>query len=125
MFRRGQWEGSPTIADLVAANVRRSDRLQRYGLVERQADGCWRVPPDLIAQLEGREQSHPRHALRIQIQRSDSDRAADLEAIERRSTGEQLAKQLRMTYVDLPERLTFRLMTCAPSASRARVARGW
>ena len=110
-------EGSPAIADLVAANVRRLDRLQRYGLAERVAGGCWRVPPDLIAQLQAREQSHPRHALRIEVRRPAPDRAVDAEAIDRRSTGERFAKQLRMTYVDSPERLTGRVVTCQPNAA--------
>jgi type IV secretory pathway VirD2 relaxase len=116
-IRRKEVEGSPSIADLVAANVRRLDRLQRYGLAERVADGRWRVPPDLIAQLETREQSHPRHALRIEVQRSAPDRTVDAEAIDRRSTGERFAKQLRMTYVDSPERLTGRVVTCPPNAA--------
>jgi type IV secretory pathway VirD2 relaxase len=110
-------EGSPAAADLVAANVRRLDRLQRYGMAERRPDGCWRVPADLIAQLEEREQSHPRQSVRIEVQTPAPDRAIDVEAIDRRSAGEQLAKQLRMAYVDSPERLTGRLVTCAPSAS--------
>lgn len=107
----------PTAAQLVAANIRRLQRLERYSLVERQPSGCWRVPPDLIAKLEAREQSHPRHALRVEIQRPAPERAVDVESNDRRSTGEQLAKQLRMTYVDCPERLTGRLVTCPVTAA--------
>jgi type IV secretory pathway VirD2 relaxase len=114
---RKEAEGAPSIADLVAANVRRLDRLQRYGLVERVADGNWRVPPDLIAQLEARETSHPRYALRVEAQRAALVRGGDREAVDRRSIGEQLAKQMRMTYVDAPERLTGRLAACSPSGS--------
>ena len=44
---RQQAEGSPAIADLVAVNVRLSERLQRYGLAECRPNECWRVPPDL------------------------------------------------------------------------------
>lgn len=116
-IRRDQVEGSPATADLVAANVRRLDRLQRYDLAERRPNGCWRVPADLIAQLEAREQIHPRHALRIEVQKPPPDRAVDPEANDRRSAGEQLAKQLRMAYVDSPERLTGRLATCPPNAA--------
>ena len=113
--RRAPVVSGPTPAELVAANVRRLERLERYGLAERQAKGCWRVPPDLIAKLESREQSHPRHALRVEVQRSARERAVDVEVDDRRSTGERLAKQLRMTYVDSPERLTGRVVTWPPN----------
>src|SRR6185437_6429693 len=114
---RSKAEGSPAAADLVAANVRRLDRLQRYGLAKREADGRWRVPSDLIAQLEARETSHPRYALRVEVQRAAPDRSVDREALDRRSIGEQLAKEMRMTYVDAPERLTGRLAACSPSGT--------
>ena len=52
--------------DLVEGNVRRLERLSRYGLVARLKDGTWRVPPDLLQQLQAREASHPRHRLRVQ-----------------------------------------------------------
>ena len=52
--------------DLVDGNVRRLERLERYGLVERLASGCWRVPPDLLQQLKAREATHPRHRLLVQ-----------------------------------------------------------
>jgi type IV secretory pathway VirD2 relaxase len=115
--RRRAPAGGPTPAELVAANVRRLERLERYGLAERQANGRWRVPPDLIAKLEAREQSHPRHALRVEIQRPVPERAVDVGANDRRSTGEQLAKQIRMNYVDSPERLTGRVVVCPPNAA--------
>jgi Protein of unknown function (DUF3363) len=57
----------PTPGELVAANLRRLERLERYGLATRLAKSCWRVPGDLVAQLESRERTHPRH--RIQIDR--------------------------------------------------------
>jgi type IV secretory pathway VirD2 relaxase len=107
----------PTPAELVAANVRRLERLERYGLVTHLPDARWRVPPDLVAKLEAREQSHPRHVLRVEVQRSVPERAVDIEAIDRRSTGEHLAKQLRMTYVDLPEHLRGRVAICPPDAA--------
>jgi Protein of unknown function (DUF3363) len=56
-----------TPAELTVANVRRLERLDRYGLVERLPNGRWKVPADLVAQLEARERSHPR--LRIQVDR--------------------------------------------------------
>jgi hypothetical protein len=114
--RRRTPASGPTPAELVAANIRRLERLERYGLATRQANGYWRVPSDLIAKLEAREQSHPRHALRVEIQRPAPERRAEVEANDRRSTGEQLAKQLRMSYVDSPERLTGRVVACPPNA---------
>ncbi|HXJ22120.1 MAG TPA: DUF3363 domain-containing protein, partial [Polyangia bacterium] len=115
--RRALAATAPTPAELVAANVRRLERLERYGLATHLPDGRWGVPADLIAKLEVREQSHPRHGLRVEVQRSTPERAADTEAIDRRSTGEQLAKQLRMTYVESPERLTGRVVACPPNAA--------
>jgi hypothetical protein len=56
----------PTPADLVAANLRRLERLERYGLVTRLARGCWRIPGDLVAQLEARERTHPRHHVQVE-----------------------------------------------------------
>jgi len=53
-------------ADLVAGNVRRLERLERYGLVTRLPDGRWRIPPNLLQQLQARETTHPRHRLRVQ-----------------------------------------------------------
>ena len=59
--------GQPSPADLVRANVRRLDRLERYGLVARLPAGKWRVRAVLVSQLEARESSHPRH--RIDVER--------------------------------------------------------
>jgi len=67
--------GQPLPADLVKANVRRLDRLERYGLVARQAGGQWRVRADLVSQLEARERTHPRH--RIQVDRLGPERQVD------------------------------------------------
>jgi type IV secretory pathway VirD2 relaxase len=53
-------------SDLVAGNIRRLERLERYGLVTRLPDGRWEVPRDLVQQLQARETSHPRHRLRVQ-----------------------------------------------------------
>ena len=57
--------GTPA-RDLVAGNLRRLERLERYGLVTRLPEGTWQVPLDLLAQLQAREVSHPRHALLVQ-----------------------------------------------------------
>ncbi len=55
-----------TPAQLVAGNVRRLERLQRYGLCERLPNGTWRIPPDLLRQLESRERTRPRRNVRIE-----------------------------------------------------------
>ena len=60
-----QRQGTPA-RDLVAGNLRRLERLERYGLVTRLPEGTWRVPLDLLAQLQARENTHPRHALLVQ-----------------------------------------------------------
>jgi type IV secretory pathway VirD2 relaxase len=52
--------------EVIAANVRRLERLERYQLVTRLDDGRWRVPPDLVRTLESRDVSHPRHLMRVQ-----------------------------------------------------------
>lgn len=54
-------------ADVVAANRRRLERLERYKLVERLPNGTWRVPGDLVQVLEERERSHPRFRTRVQV----------------------------------------------------------
>jgi hypothetical protein len=59
--------GQPSPAELVGANVRRLERLEKYGLVARLLAGRWRVSADLVGQLEARERTHPRH--RIQVDR--------------------------------------------------------
>lgn len=92
--RRRAPEGGPTRTELVGANIRRLERLERYGLAERQANGCWRVPPDLIAKLEARAQSHPGHALRVEIQRSVPERAVD----SKRTIGDRPANNSRSNY---------------------------
>jgi type IV secretory pathway VirD2 relaxase len=51
--------------EVVAANLRRLERLARHQLVTRLPDGRWRVPEDLVAQLKAREVSHPRLQVRV------------------------------------------------------------
>ena len=52
--------------EVVAANVRRLARLERHQLVSRLEDGRWRVPQNLVRQLQERDVSHPRYALRAE-----------------------------------------------------------
>ena len=59
--------GQPSPSALVLANVRRLERLEKYGLVVRRAGGRWTIPGDLVARLEGLEKSHPRQ--RTQVER--------------------------------------------------------
>ncbi len=54
---------------IVEANVRRLERLERYNLVTRNADGNWKVPPNLVDILRDRERTHPPH--RVEIERLD------------------------------------------------------
>ena len=73
VWRRGPGQAGPTPAQLVAANARRLQRLARYGLAQRLDADRWRVPSDLLAQLQARETSHPRH--RIDIVRPGPERS--------------------------------------------------
>jgi type IV secretory pathway VirD2 relaxase len=52
--------------DLVAGNLRRLERLERYGLVGRLPDGRWEIRADLVQQLQAREGTHPRHRLSVE-----------------------------------------------------------
>jgi type IV secretory pathway VirD2 relaxase len=67
----------PSITDRIAANVRRLERLSRYGLAWRLPDGRWQVPPDLLAQLEARERSHPQRQIRVEPTRAPVARERD------------------------------------------------
>lgn len=59
--------GAPTASELVEGNERRLARLKRYGLVAAMPGGRWRVPPDLVRQLEARERTHAQRRVRIQV----------------------------------------------------------
>jgi type IV secretory pathway VirD2 relaxase len=63
--RRSPGQAGPTPAQLVGANTRRLQRLERYGLAQHLGAGRWHVPVDLVAQLQAREMSHPRHRIEI------------------------------------------------------------
>jgi type IV secretory pathway VirD2 relaxase len=112
--------GTPSPADLVSANLRRLERLERYNLVSRLPDGRWRVAPDLVAQLEAREHSHPQHRLRVEavgIDPGARDRGHASEATERTALGARLAKQLGLTFVESPQRFKGRMFACEPTVS--------
>jgi type IV secretory pathway VirD2 relaxase len=57
----------PSPAVLVAANVRRLERLAKFGLAERLPGGRWKVPADLVHQLEERERAGTPRQQRLQI----------------------------------------------------------
>jgi type IV secretory pathway VirD2 relaxase len=56
-LRREPGQAALAPAVLVAANVRRLERLAKFGLAERLPGGRWQVPPDLIRQLEQRQRA--------------------------------------------------------------------
>jgi type IV secretory pathway VirD2 relaxase len=63
--------------DVVAANQRRLERLERYKLVSRLPDGSWRVPPNLTEILSSREQTHPRFRIQIEPLVPSRDRSRE------------------------------------------------
>lgn len=63
-------EGRPVAPEaILEVNARRLERLERFKLVERISDRCWKVPPNLVDLLRDRERTHPQH--RIEIERLD------------------------------------------------------
>jgi hypothetical protein len=66
--RRPLLIGGKSVApeEVVAANVRRLERLERHQLVARSEGGRWRVPTDLVQQLAARDVSHPRRMVRAE-----------------------------------------------------------
>jgi hypothetical protein len=97
----------PTPAERVAANVRRLERLARYRLANRLADGRWQVPADLVAQLEARERTHPQHCLRVE----------SVAVRERTDLGRAMAQQLRVAFVSEPARFSGEVVACPPTRS--------
>jgi hypothetical protein len=126
----------PTPAERVAANVRRLERLSRYGLANQRTDGRWEIPGDLLGQLAAREKSHPQHRLRVERtgepdrgpapgpapNRPEPDRGPAQKprpdkTAERDALGQALAKQLRLTYVSEPPAFKGYLQDCGPTRS--------
>lgn len=110
--------GAPSPADLVTGNVRRLERLVAYGLVAQLPDGRWRVPPDLVPQLESRERTHPRSRLEIErtspLQRERAAPAISELEKERVAIGQAAAQRLGLAFVANPPRFSGRLVP-APS----------
>ncbi len=101
-------------ANLVEGNVRRLERLVAYGLASQLPEGRWRVPSDLIAQLESRERTHPRPRLQIdKFSPAKREPAAplitDLEK-ERMAIGEAAAQRLGLAFVANPQRFRGQLV---------------
>jgi Protein of unknown function (DUF3363) len=101
-------------ANLIEGNIRRLERLGAYGLVTQLPDGRWRVPFDLIAQLESRELTHSRSRLQIdKFSPPQREPAAppitDLEK-ERVTIGEGVAQRLGLAFVANPLRFRGQLV---------------
>jgi hypothetical protein len=114
-------QGGPSPADLVTGNLRRLDRLAAYRLASPLPDGRWRVPPDLVAQLQSRERTHPRQLLKIEkASLPEKERAAppltELEK-ERVALGQAAAQQLGLAFVANPPRFSGRLLPAPPVSS--------
>jgi uncharacterized protein DUF3363/relaxase-like protein len=119
-------DGEPIPAARVAANVRRLERLARYRLVARLPDGRWRIPSDLLSQLEDRERTHPQHRFRfdkIGGPTREPGRPAPDVAAERDALGQTLSKELRLAYVAEPSAFRGRLIVGAPAPSGRQYAR--
>ena len=108
-------------ANLVAGNIHRlRDALLAYGLASQLPDGRWRVPSDLIAQLESRERTHSRSRLQIDKfsppqRQPAAPSITDLEK-ERMTIGEGVAQRLGLAFVANPQRFRGQLVP-APAGS--------
>jgi type IV secretory pathway VirD2 relaxase len=106
--------GEPTTEQRIAANVRRLERLERYQLATRLPDGRWRIPADLLAQLEDRERTHPQQRMRVERVASDRDQKPGGGPAQGRPeialVAEAAAKDLRMAYVNALPTSTGRLL---------------
>jgi len=109
----------PTPAERVAANGRRLERLERYRLARRLADGRWQVPADLLSQLESRERTHPQQRLRFDkiggpAREAAPPRTPDA-ASERDTLARALSKELRLAYVAEPPAFRGLVKACTPT----------
>ena len=113
-------EAAPSPADLVTGNVRRLERLAAYGLASPLPDGRWRVPSDLIAQLESRERTHPRRSLQIERPRRHRGSRPRRPSVTWKRSGwrsaRAAAQRLGLTFVANPQRFSGQLVP-APSGS--------
>ena len=110
---RARSNGEPTAAERVTANVRRLERLARFRLAVRLADGRWQVPTDLVAQLEAREKTHPQHRIRIH----------PIVEWERDELGRTIARTRRRRIRPRPRRIRGRCFACEPTPSGAEFVR--
>ena len=114
-------DGQPTPAERVTANVRRLDRLERYRLATRLADGRWQIPADLLSQLRkpranASAASNPFRKTGGPARQPVRPRRLDV-ASERDALGRALSKELRFVYVAEPPAFRGRVMACAPTAT--------
>ena len=120
-------DAQPTPAERVAANVRRLERLARYRLVTSLPDGRWRIPADLLSQLQDRERTHPQHRFRFDKVGGPTPKpvprpAADV-AAERDAFGRTLSQELGLAYVAEPLAFRGRLIVSAPAPSGRQYVR--
>jgi hypothetical protein len=114
-------DNQPTPAERVAANVRRLERLARYRLATLLPDGRWRLPADLLNQLEARERTHPQHRFRFEKlggppREPVRSRSQDVSS-EQDTLGRALSRELHLVYVAQPPAFRGRVMgsVAAPS----------
>jgi hypothetical protein len=55
---RGQGDPRHNPDETVDAHVRRLEALHREGIVERETEGIWRIPPDLVARAHAYDRQH-------------------------------------------------------------------
>jgi hypothetical protein len=119
--------GDRSPADSVRANIVRLERLARYRLASQLPDGRWQVATDLIAQLESRERTHPRHLLHIEkVRPPERERVAapvtDSER-ERLALGQAAAASLGLAFVPNPPGFRGRMVPSPSGPSRTEYVR--
>jgi hypothetical protein len=106
--------GEPTPGQRITANVRRLERLERYQLATRLPDGRWKIPADLLAQLEDRERTHPQQRMQVERVGPVRNQATVQGPVRERSeliaVAEAAAKDLRMAYLSEPPTCMGRLL---------------
>ena len=53
--------------EIIAANIRRLERLGKFGLATRIDSGRWNIPADFLTQLADRERTHPRVSAQVSL----------------------------------------------------------
>ena len=125
--RTGSSAQKPSPSDRVEANIRRLERLEKYGLARQLNDGRWQVAANLIPELEKREQNHPTRLLRVDpvhpVDRQLPAAPATAREMEVAEIGKVQAQQSGLTYVANPARFRGRLFPCGSAPSGAEYLR--